>query len=59
MIYLHTILGMETEANVPSLLAFLFGDHVIIEAGTGKKTIVGLFDDFCYMGHHYTRRCEP
>jgi hypothetical protein len=32
-------------ATIPSLLAILLCDHVILEQGTGKKTLVGLFDE--------------
>jgi hypothetical protein len=31
-------------AEVPSVLSILLCDHIIIEQGTGKKTLVGLFD---------------
>jgi hypothetical protein len=32
-------------ANIPSLLAILLCDQIILEQGTGKKTLVGVFDD--------------
>jgi len=32
-------------ANVPSLLAILLCDQVIIEQGTGKKILVGVFEE--------------
>jgi hypothetical protein len=31
--------------NIPSALAILLCDWIIIEHGTGKKTLVGLFDN--------------
>jgi len=36
---------MEEQAAIPSLLALLLSDYVIVEAGTNKKTIVGVFDN--------------
>lgn len=37
---------MDSEiANIPSLLAIVLCDYVILEQGTGKKTLVGVFDD--------------
>lgn len=33
------------ESNIPSLLAILLCDRVIIEQQGGKKTVVGIFDD--------------
>ena len=35
---------MKEEAAVPTLLAFLVCDNIVIEAGTGKKTLIGIFD---------------
>jgi hypothetical protein len=32
-------------ANIPSLLAILLCDRIIVEQGTGKKTLVGIFED--------------
>ena len=32
-------------ANIPSLLAILLCDQIILEQGNGKKTLVGVFDD--------------
>jgi hypothetical protein len=31
--------------NIPSVLAIVLCDWIIIEQGTGKKTLVGLFDN--------------
>ena len=31
--------------NLPSVLAILLCDWIIIECGTGKKTLVGIFDE--------------
>ncbi len=36
---------MASPANIPSLLAILLCDRVIVEQGTGKKTLVGIFED--------------
>jgi len=33
-----------TMESIPSLLSFLICDMIIIEAGTKKKTLVGVFD---------------
>jgi len=32
-------------ANIPSLLAILLCDQIILEQGNGKKTLVGVFED--------------
>jgi hypothetical protein len=35
---------MEDAPNIPSLLAILLCDQVILEHGTGKKSLVGVFE---------------
>jgi len=36
---------MEATSNVPSLLAILVCEHIVLEQGTGNKTLVGVFED--------------
>lgn len=43
-------------ANVPSLLAILLCDQVILEQGTGKKTLVGIFEDINSPGEPIPHR---
>ena len=43
-------------ANVPSLLAILLCDQVILEQGTGKKTLVGIFEDINSSGEPIAHR---
>jgi len=43
-------------ANVPSLLAILLCDQAILEQGTGKKTLVGIFEDIRSPGEPIAHR---
>jgi hypothetical protein len=43
-------------ANIPSLLAILLCDQIILEQGTGKKTLVGVFDDLWSNSEPITQR---
>ncbi len=43
--------GLNSEpANIPSLLAILLCDQIIIEQGSGKKTLVGVFEEMWSAG---------
>jgi len=49
--------GLNSEpANIPSLLAILLSDQVIVEEGTKKKTIVGVFDELAAAGEPITKQ---
>jgi hypothetical protein len=44
------------QANIPSLLAILLCEQVILEQGNGKKTLVGVLDDLWSSSEPITYR---
>jgi len=43
-------------ANIPSLIAILLCEQIILEQGSSKKTLVGVFDDLWSTSERTTYR---